>query len=129
MSFLNHAPGFSREAAERLAAEFYGIHASATPLPSERDQNFLLQARSGEKFVFKIANAAERRVMIEAENRAMTHVAGKISICPRVVPTPSEDDIVEIESSDGVRHLARLLTYLPGIPLGRSRRHSPGSGQ
>ncbi len=41
------APTFSIEEAQRLAAELFGIEAEASPLPSERDQNFRLRTAAG----------------------------------------------------------------------------------
>jgi hypothetical protein len=41
MSLLQHAPRFDLAGAARLAHELYGIDASASSLPSERDQNVL----------------------------------------------------------------------------------------
>ncbi len=45
MSLLDHAPSFNIEDATAMAHEIYSVRATATPLPSERDQNFLLYAR------------------------------------------------------------------------------------
>jgi len=42
MNLLAHAPSFTMADAERIAREMYGVDATATPLTSERDQNFLL---------------------------------------------------------------------------------------
>ena len=77
MSFLEHTPGFDTEDAVRLAQELYGLHATAAPLPSERDQNFMLDTASGARFVLKIANAldAPASALLEAQNQAMAHLA------------------------------------------------------
>ena len=61
MSILDHSPRFSVDDARRFAQELYGLSAIASPLPSERDQNFLLLTEAGERFVLKIANATEAR--------------------------------------------------------------------
>ena len=66
MSLLKHIARFNAEDAIRIAQELYGLCAVASALPSERDRNFLLQTESGERFVLKIANAMERRAMLEA---------------------------------------------------------------
>ncbi|MFN0112030.1 MAG: aminotransferase class III-fold pyridoxal phosphate-dependent enzyme [Blastocatellia bacterium] len=119
MTLLTHAPRFTAESASDLAQRLYGIHATASPLPSERDQNFLLLAESGERFVLKIANSTEDRAMLEAQQQAMTLVSRKSSFCPRIVPTLSGEEIAKIESN-----FVWLITYLDGIPLGNVRRHS-----
>lgn len=98
--------------AQAIAEKCFGIQASAGELPSERDRNFLLTARDGEKFVLKIANANEERVTLEAQNAMLEHLAERVGFCPRVVPALSGE---RIDVVDG--HLVRLLTYLPGKPL------------
>ena len=82
-------------------------------MPSERDQNFLLAARDGEKFVLKIANVHEKPAVLEAQNAIMSHlVAQGVEFCPRVVPALSGEQIATVDD-----HLVRVLTYLPGEPL------------
>ena len=73
---LQQAPRLSAADAGRLARNLYGLDAAATPLPSERDQNFLLRATGDSgtgglgthdrgqntvRYVLKIANATEDR--------------------------------------------------------------------
>lgn len=124
MSLLAHAPTFGVDDAVRLAREIYGLQADATPLPSERDQNFLLQTPSGERFVLKIANALEERALLDAQQRAMWLVANRTSLCPRVLPTLSGDVLAETHLPSGARHFVRLVTYLNGVSVGRLRRRS-----
>ena len=38
-----HAPRFTAAEAVRLARHLYGLSLAAEPLPSERDQNFLVE--------------------------------------------------------------------------------------
>lgn len=123
MSLLNHAPRFTTELASQLVRQIYGFSSTASPLPSERDQNFLLLAESGEKFVFKIANSIEERAMLEAQQQAMTLVSQQSSFCPSIVPTLTGETISEIQSNNAA-HFAWLITYLDGVPLGTVRRHS-----
>ena len=134
MSFLAQAPRLSAADAGRLARELYGLDAIAAPLPSERDQNFLLTsvAVSGTeglgtrelrtddgrltaaRYVLKIANATEDRAMLEAQNAAMAHVAGRVALCPHALPTRSGDLIGVVP---GGVHFVRLVTYLEGTPF------------
>lgn len=102
-----------------IAEKYFGIQASAEELPSERDRNFLLTTRDGEKFVFKIANVNENRETLEAQNTMMSHLAKRVAFCPRVVPALSGEKIVVVET-----HLVRVLSYLPGKPLA-TVPHSP----
>ncbi|HVH55664.1 MAG TPA: aminotransferase class III-fold pyridoxal phosphate-dependent enzyme [Vicinamibacterales bacterium] len=113
MSMLQQAPRFHAADAVRLARDLYGIAGAASALPSERDQNFLLETATGERFVLKIANATESREILEAQNAAMEHVAD-LKLCPRVQPTVDGHQIAQTDSG----HFVRLLSWLPGVPLG-----------
>jgi 4-aminobutyrate aminotransferase-like enzyme/Ser/Thr protein kinase RdoA (MazF antagonist) len=124
MSLLEHTPRFRKEEAIRFARELYGIRATASPLPSERDLNFLLDTETEERFVFKIANALQDRAFLEAQNQAMAHLTKHKVVCSRVVPTTVGDLITKIRSSAGVAHWVRLVSYVPGIPFAELRRHS-----
>jgi Ser/Thr protein kinase RdoA (MazF antagonist) len=121
MSLLQ-APRFDAAGAEHLAREVYGVNAAASPLPSERDQNFLLTATSGDRYVLKIANGGEDRAMLEAQNAAMAHVAKRVPFCPQVLPTREGDTIAF--RPDG-SHFVRLVTYLAGTPLAKSSARNP----
>ena len=125
MNLLEHSPRFSVDSAIQFAKENYGIIATATSLPSERDQNFLLETNSGEKFVLKIANSLEDRVMLEAQQQAMTHISKREPICQRVVQDRIGNVLSTIRSASNQKHLVQLVTYLPGIPLGEVQRRSP----
>jgi 4-aminobutyrate aminotransferase-like enzyme/Ser/Thr protein kinase RdoA (MazF antagonist) len=124
MSILDHAPGFTFDEAIRFAKQIFNMECIASPLPSERDQNFLLQAESGKRFVLKIANATEERVMLEAQNQVMEHVVKYVSFCPRILQTTNGEEITTVKAQDGKNHFVRLVTYLPGTPLGNVKHHS-----
>jgi Ser/Thr protein kinase RdoA (MazF antagonist) len=125
MHLLKHAPRLKVESAATLVEHLYGIRAQLTPLPSERDQNFLLESESGQKFVLKIANALEEPAFLDAQNQLMSHLPSRLSFCPRVVPTPSGDQMTRIESESGSTHFVRVVTYLPGKPLAEIQQRSP----
>jgi Ser/Thr protein kinase RdoA (MazF antagonist) len=134
MSLLQQAPRFALADAARLARDMYGLDAAASPLPSERDQNFLLTTARGDRYVLKVANAAEDRAMLEAQNAAMTHLAGpptrlrrfggtgRMAICPRVLPTVAGETI---GLAPGGAHFVRLVTYLTGVPFAEVRARTP----
>jgi Ser/Thr protein kinase RdoA (MazF antagonist) len=117
MHLLEHAPQFDLKTALAMAANQYGIVANATVLPSERDQNFLLTTDYGEKFVLKIANALEDRAHLEAQEQVLKHLETRVSFCPRVVPTLSDELLAQLPTTN----LVRMVTYLPGIPLAEVR--------
>lgn len=120
MTLLSHTPTLPLETASRLAHELFGVTATATALPSERDQNVRLRVADGPGYVLKIANAAERREMLEAENAVMRRLA-PTGLTPLVVPTTAG---AEIGEHDGC--FVRMITALPGRPLGATRRQDAG---
>ena len=100
--------------AQAIAEKYFGIQASAHELPSERDQNFLLTDRDGEKFVLKIANRGEKREVLEAQNAMLGHLQTRVSFCPRVLAARSGERIEVVEGQ-----FVRVLSYLPGRPLAK----------
>ena len=119
MSLLQHAPRFEREEAAELCRAHYAVEGEVTPLPSERDQNFLVETMGGERFVLKIANPLEERRTLDAQNAAMAHLR-QTGLTPRVVPSISGAVVVDTASG----HAVRLLTWLPGQPLGATAGRS-----
>jgi 4-aminobutyrate aminotransferase-like enzyme/Ser/Thr protein kinase RdoA (MazF antagonist) len=127
-STVQTAPRLSREEAVRIAAELYGIEVSAAPLPSERDQNFLLRDSHGEQFVLKIANPQESLEFLEMQNCMIRFLSGApvdLSF-PRIIISKSEKDIptFESESSGGQPHYVRLLSWIDGACLASVRPHN-----
>ena len=75
-SVVQQGPHFSLAEAVRLAEEYYGLRPIAEPLPSERDQNFLLRDDRGEQFVLKIANSDEALEVLDLQNKVVTFLGG-----------------------------------------------------
>ena len=68
--FSPRPPSFSEpEITEILAAQF-GLSGQSSELYSERDQNFLIQSNSDQKYVLKISNPEERREILDLQNEA-----------------------------------------------------------
>jgi Ser/Thr protein kinase RdoA (MazF antagonist) len=109
-----------RDYAQAIAEKYFSIQATATELPSERDRNFLLTGRDGEKFVLKVANAREERAALEAQNAMMRHLEKRVAFCPRVVPANSGEEIATVED-----RFIRVLSYVPGKPLATIQFQSP----
>jgi Ser/Thr protein kinase RdoA (MazF antagonist) len=121
MQLLEYTPAFDVNAAAAIAGEHFGIRARAQALPSERDQNFLLTNQAGEKFVLKIANALESREFLEAQNSVLKYLERRVSICQKLLPATSGEEIVSVKS-----HFVRMVNYVPGVPLGEVGPHSTG---
>jgi 4-aminobutyrate aminotransferase-like enzyme/Ser/Thr protein kinase RdoA (MazF antagonist) len=65
-------PRFTTGEAARIAADLFGLDATATPLGSERDQAFLLDD-GGAGGVLKISNAGEDEPALEFEEAVIAH--------------------------------------------------------
>ncbi|HYX29696.1 MAG TPA: phosphotransferase, partial [Pyrinomonadaceae bacterium] len=126
-SAVQKAPRFSTEDAELVAADLYGLEVAAAPLPSERDQNFVLTAVSGRRFVLKIANAEEKFDFLDLQNQIVRRLAtSDIDLLfPQVIPTKNGEDIASITSADSQAHFVRLLTWLDGECFARVQPHNP----
>jgi len=104
--------------AESLTLELYGLRVTASPLPSERDQNFLLQAGGEPALILKVANANEDPAFLAAVHRAMEAVASHSALTPQVVPTRDGRSLATAVGPDGVERMAWAISVVPGVPLG-----------
>ena len=118
MRLLENTPRFDLEAAAEIAAERFGIHATARALPSERDQNFLLTNSADEKFVLKIANALESRDFLEAQNAVLNHVGKQVDFCQSLVRGIAGEEIVTVGG-----YFVRVVRYVTGVPLAEIHPH------
>ena len=90
---------------------------SLTPLVSDRDQNFKI-TEEGKSHIFKIANSAESKSVLDMQNSALNYISKKddsIEI-PQPVKTIDGHDILSIQITN-TKYYARLLTYVDGVFL------------
>ncbi len=118
MSLLTGVPAFTAEQAALLAERYLGVTGSVLMLPSERDQNFRLRTAHAGEFVLKVSNAHTSAAIIEAECAMLRHVSAT-ALCPTLVPALDGELIC---MHDG--HMVRLITALPGEPLGTVSLHT-----
>ncbi|MDX6599916.1 MAG: hypothetical protein QOE87_3803 [Gaiellales bacterium] len=111
-----HSPRFALEDARELARERFGVEGTVAELGSHQDQNVLVDSGTG-RFVLKIANAAFGKAELDLQNRAMVHLAERLSF---EVPVPCAaldgSELVAVER-DGVTYVLRLVTFIEGEPL------------
>ncbi len=125
MSLIHSTPTFTPAEAQTTAKQLFNFSGTAVPLPSERDQNFLIQqAETGKAIVLKIANAQEEANMLQAQQLAMQHIHARNGRVPAIIPTQTGDTITPIHHN-GQPYLVWAITYLPGKPMGKVKRHSP----
>jgi len=122
---VQKAPRIRPDDAVRIAMAHYGLAALVSTLPSERDQNFLLQTSSGQKFVLKIANAEEQYDFLNLQNELIRFLGEKeIGLeFPRIVPSQSGADIATIKTADSREHFVRMLTWVDGVCFAETKPH------
>ncbi len=115
------------DAARTVAREHYGVNAPAHPLPSERDQNFLVHSPAGPRYVLKIAGPNDGPAVLTAQNRVLEHLARHAPElgAPRLLRTTAGEGIASFRASDGSTRYARLLSYVPGGLLVDVAPHTP----
>jgi len=106
---------------DALEAAFarYGLSGSAAPLPSERDQNFLIVDPRRGKFVLKIANRDDSAELLDFQHEGMRRVAARGCgiLVPRIVSSLAGADIETLTSRAGAEHCTRVLTWIEGRVL------------
>jgi hydroxylysine kinase len=111
-------PVLSITDAAGIAADYFGIHASAQPLTSHRDLNFRLDTPDRRCFILKITNPTERLESIDFQNCALRHVAEQDATIPipRVIPA-LDSRLFYALNIDGKTHIVRVLSWLEGTEM------------
>src|SRR5271165_6872920 len=104
---LESIPRFSARQALKTARRDYGIDGPTLPLPSERDQNFLIEDPVRGKFVLKIANRSDPQTLLEFQHEAMRRVAAAVRGCrvQTLLPTLAGAEMTAMaDSESGASH-------------------------
>src|SRR5438270_9724937 len=104
MLALDDTPQIDPTEAERIARDCFGLAGGATPLTSERDQNFLVTA-GDQRLVLKIANASEDPEMLAAQHEVLLHLATRSTVTPRLIPGVDGSLVARVPSPSGKDHL------------------------
>jgi hypothetical protein len=112
-------PRFTDHEATHIAQQLFGVAGRVTSLPSERDQNFLLDAVDGHRFVLKIAKSDEDRGVLDFQNGALRQVAARAPALavPRLHPTRLGEDLAQVHHRSGTAYYVRLVGWLDGQML------------
>jgi len=123
---LQRRPEVDRETARKLAHEHFGVGGSATPLPGERDRNFLLEDPEGSRYVLKIASPDEPDDLLDFESALLQWLAREgLTSIPRLVPARDGRPIARGGGSASEPWRIRLFAHLPGSVLATIRPRSP----
>lgn len=118
---------------EALVADFvqrrWGLQGSFSRLSGERDQNFRLRLANGASHVVKIASPLEDPVLVDYQVRALQHVAERERDLPtpRIMRATNGQSVCELVSPAGQAHAVRVLSWVPGAPLGSMPTLTPGA--
>ena len=96
----------------------YSLVGQVRTLSSERDANFRIDAPGG-PYLLKVTNPAEDPNVTDLQTAALRHLERESPSLPvpRIISTT--DGIDQPQEMFGNRpHVARLMSYLPGSPLG-----------
>lgn len=104
-------PAVTAGQAEAIAAEHFGLAATAAPLGSQQDANFLLSSSGTPAGVLKIANPAFSRMELEAQDAAAAFICDCENL--RTARNINPDGV--IADVDGL--FARVITFLAGGTL------------
>ncbi len=112
-------PQFELDQVRAAAQDLYGIRGEFSAQDSERDLSWRLRRDDGERFVLKIANAAEPEAIVDLQVRALEHVAARNPSLPvpHMIHSVNDRPYEWIEAASGERHMLRVLSYLPGDPI------------
>jgi 4-aminobutyrate aminotransferase-like enzyme/Ser/Thr protein kinase RdoA (MazF antagonist) len=116
-------PAFGAEDAAALAGSLFGLHGTASPVGSERDQGFVIRGPDGPVGVLKISNASEDAAVLDMEIAAALHVLAVDPGLPVATPLPAagadpaagrDAFVTTVEGPGGLAHLVRACTYMLG---------------
>ena len=108
-------PSLGPDAVLAALREHYGIEGTLSPLPGERDLNFLFTATNGERRVAKVSTPDETDEILEIEADLMRHMARTTDgFTADVIPSADGDWVVKHTAEDGEVHRIRLVEYLEG---------------
>lgn len=122
---IHSRPDLDEAVALDAVREHYGLDGTLTPLPGERDRNFLLEVDSGVRYVVKVSSPDEPQAILEFENRMIERLTADTNgLVPGLVAARSGATLVEHVDPAGARHRIRILHFLPGTLLATVRPRS-----
>jgi len=116
-AIATEAPSLATAAVAGAIETQFGLAGDYSPLVSERDQNFLLQTGTGEKFVAKVTSGTEAAAATDFQIGALLHLEQAPDLrVPRVYRTLADEASGHI--ADGGRtYRLRVVTWVDGKPL------------
>ena len=111
-------PQVTADAAVTFVERHYGIKGTAVSLPSERDQNFRIDAVDGARYVLKIAHPDESAAVLDLQTQALRLLEhSPVSELFPTVRAGSHGELMPRWSAPSGEYFVRLVSYLPGAPV------------
>ena len=100
----------------QIAEKLFGVSGMMTRLPGECDSNFHLKTADDREYLLKITRAGEEKTIVDMQNAALQHLQSGAEnfLAPVLQPTLTGEWVGEHSAADGVSHLVRLFTFVPG---------------
>jgi len=111
--------------ASGLLQRVYGLSGALKPLSGERDANFLLEpAQGGARCMLKLSHPDEDPLVADFQTQALLHVAATDPGLPvqRLLRDRQGAASVQIEDAEGRTRVARVFSYLEGLPMPQAPR-------
>lgn len=108
-----------------LLQRLYGLSGTLKPLTGERDANFLLEpSDGGARRMLKLSHPDEDPLVADFQTQALLHVATTDAGLPvqRLLPDRHGAPSVQIEDAEGRTRVARVFSYLEGLPMPQAPR-------
>ncbi len=107
------------EEAARLARDLYGLEARVCRLPSEYDDNFLLEIEDGTRRILKVMHPGRETGLVDMQCAALAALAERAPELPvpRVIPNRDGRPFTTTASADGAPRTVWMLSHLEGRPL------------
>ncbi len=115
---IANRPQATVDAAVTFIERQYGIKGTASSLPSERDQNFRIDAVDGSQHVLKIAHPDESAAVLDLQTQALCLL--EHSPAPELFPSVRaglRGELMPRWSAPTGEYFVRLVSYLPGTPV------------
>lgn len=108
---------------EDLCRTAWGIEGRFTAIASERDAIYRVDRAEGPSLVLKLTNPHEPAAATECQTLAMLHAIARDPALPipHLVPDRSGRHALRPDWKGGEAPTARLLTWLPGLPVAQTR--------
>jgi hydroxylysine kinase len=121
------APNCSIEFTQNFVRRCYGIECEVRQLACERDQIFAIHGKDGRKSVLRFTNTAEDPAVTNFQTEALRHLnaVNPGLPVPRLILDRNQDAEVGLSLADGRSSIARMITYLPGVPLASVPHRNP----